>query len=103
GVSTKEISMKAIVYSRYDSPDVLHCEEREKPAPKDDEVLITVRGASVNPSDWHFMRGTPYSTRGRRSGDFRGTHRQVVRIGGDRRMQHEERRSGPVHRRRSRH
>jgi NADPH:quinone reductase-like Zn-dependent oxidoreductase len=55
--------MKAIVYYRYGSPDVLKCEEIEKPTPADDEVLIKVRSASVNPYDWHFMRGTPYFVR----------------------------------------
>ncbi len=52
--------MKAIVYCRYGSPDVLKCEEIEKPTPAEEEVLIKVRAASVNPYDWHFMRGTPY-------------------------------------------
>ena len=52
--------MKAIVYSRFGSPDVLQIREVEKPVPKDNEVLIEVRAASVNPADWHFMRGTPY-------------------------------------------
>jgi len=55
--------MKAILYSNYGSPDVLKCEEIEKPSPKDNEVLIKVRAASVNPVDWHFMRGTPYFVR----------------------------------------
>ncbi len=55
--------MKGIVYSNYGSPDVLKCEELEKPTPRDDEVLIKVRAASVNPFDWHFMRGTPYFVR----------------------------------------
>ena len=52
--------MKAIVYYNYGSPDVLKCEEIEKPTAGDDEVLIKVRAASVNPLDWHLMRGTPY-------------------------------------------
>jgi len=52
--------MKAIVYHRYGSPDVLECEEMEKPAPGDGEVLIKVRAASVNPFDWHSLRGKPY-------------------------------------------
>jgi NADPH:quinone reductase-like Zn-dependent oxidoreductase len=55
--------MKAIVYHRYGSPDVLQWEEIEKPAPADNEVLIRVRAASVNPLDWHFMRGMPYVVR----------------------------------------
>ena len=55
--------MKAVRYHKYGSPDVLRCEEVEKPAPGDDEVLIRVRAASVNPLDWHFMRGLPYMVR----------------------------------------
>ncbi|HEV8631880.1 MAG TPA: NAD(P)-dependent alcohol dehydrogenase [Thermoanaerobaculia bacterium] len=55
--------MKAIVYSQYGSPDVLHCEEIAKPTPADHEVLIRVRAAALNPLDWHFMRGTPYFMR----------------------------------------
>ncbi|HVO81180.1 MAG TPA: NAD(P)-dependent alcohol dehydrogenase [Terriglobales bacterium] len=52
--------MKAIVCHTFGSPDVLQYEEVEKPTPGDDEVLIKVRAASVNPLDWHLMRGTPY-------------------------------------------
>jgi NADPH:quinone reductase-like Zn-dependent oxidoreductase len=52
--------VKAIVCSNYGSPDVLRCEEIEKPTAGDDEVLIRVRAASVNPLDWHLMRGKPY-------------------------------------------
>lgn len=55
--------MQAIVYRHYGSPDVLKCEEVEKPSPADNEVLIKVRAASVNPLDWHFMRGLPYFVR----------------------------------------
>ena len=55
--------MKAIVYHEYGSPDVLKCEEIEKPVPKDDEVLIKVRAASVNPLDWRLMNGKPRALR----------------------------------------
>jgi NADPH:quinone reductase-like Zn-dependent oxidoreductase len=55
--------MKAITYHNYGSPDVLKCEEIEKPIPKDDEVLIRVRAASVNPLDWRLMKGKPYAVR----------------------------------------
>ncbi len=51
--------MKAIVYHEYGSADVLKCEEIEKPVSKDDEVLIKVRAASVNPLDWRLMKGKP--------------------------------------------
>ena len=55
--------MKAIVYHEYGSPDVLGLEEVGKPAPRDGEVLLRVRAASVNPLDWHYLRGTPYLMR----------------------------------------
>ena len=55
--------MKAVTYSRYGSPDVLRFEETEKPTAGDGEVLIEVRAASLNPLDWHFLRGTPYFLR----------------------------------------
>jgi NADPH:quinone reductase-like Zn-dependent oxidoreductase len=55
--------MKAIRYQTYGSPDVLKYEEIEKPTAGDNEVLIKVRAASVNPLDWHFMRGMPYFLR----------------------------------------
>ncbi len=55
--------MKAIVYCDYGSPDVLRYEEVEVPTATNDEVLIRVCAASVNPYDWHFMRGTPYGVR----------------------------------------
>ena len=51
--------MKAIVYHRYGSPDVLKCEEIQKPMAGDSEVLLKVRAASVNPADWHLMEGKP--------------------------------------------
>jgi NADPH:quinone reductase-like Zn-dependent oxidoreductase len=55
--------MKAIVYYEYGGPDVLRCEEIEKTAPRDGEVLLKIRAASLNPYDWHFMRGEPYAIR----------------------------------------
>jgi NADPH:quinone reductase-like Zn-dependent oxidoreductase len=54
--------MKAIVYHNYGSPDVLQCEDIEKPTAGDDEVLLKVRAASVNPVDRAF-RGRPYLIR----------------------------------------
>ena len=55
--------MKAIVRGRYGSPEVLELTEIDKPEPGDDEVLVRVHAASVNPADWHFLRGTPYIAR----------------------------------------
>ena len=51
--------MKAIVYTEYGSPDVLRMVDVERPVPKDDEVLVRVRAASVNSADWHYLRGDP--------------------------------------------
>jgi NADPH:quinone reductase-like Zn-dependent oxidoreductase len=51
--------MKAAVYTRYGPPDVVEIAELEKPVPRDDEVLIRVRAASVNPADWRLTKGVP--------------------------------------------
>jgi NADPH:quinone reductase-like Zn-dependent oxidoreductase len=55
--------MKALIYRAYGSPDVLVLDDVEKPVPSANDVLIKVRAASVNPYDWHFMRGLPYAVR----------------------------------------
>jgi NADPH:quinone reductase-like Zn-dependent oxidoreductase len=55
--------VKAIVYRRYGSPDVLELAEIDKPVISDGEVLVRVRAAAVNPADWHVMRGLPYIAR----------------------------------------
>lgn len=49
--------MKAIVYHRYGSPDVLEIEEIDKPSPQDDEVLVRLRAASLNMGEWHALTG----------------------------------------------
>ena len=51
--------MQAIVYQLYGSPDILEFEEIPIPTPAEGQVLIRVHAASVNPYDWHFLRGTP--------------------------------------------
>jgi NADPH:quinone reductase-like Zn-dependent oxidoreductase len=56
-------TMKAIVYCDYGPPDVLKLMDIPKPVPNDNQVLVKVRAASVNPYDWHFIRGTPYIMR----------------------------------------
>jgi NADPH:quinone reductase-like Zn-dependent oxidoreductase len=55
--------MQAITYHQYGPPDVLELETVELPALGDDEVLVRVRAASVNPRDWHYLRGLPYIMR----------------------------------------
>jgi NADPH:quinone reductase-like Zn-dependent oxidoreductase len=56
--------MKAAVYTQYGPPDVVvQITDVEKPVPKDDELLIKVRAASVNPLDSHLMKGGPYIVR----------------------------------------
>ena len=57
--ATQGETMKAIVYCEYGSPDVLKLETIAKPVPTGAQVLVKVRAASVNPYDWHFMRGEP--------------------------------------------
>ncbi len=56
-------AMKAIVRRCYGPPDVLALETIEKPTPQDDQLLVRVHAASVNPADWHFVRGEPYLMR----------------------------------------
>lgn len=59
-----ENQMRAIVCRQYGPPEVaLRSEDVEKSAPGDNEVLIRVRAAAVNPLDWHLMKGRPYGFR----------------------------------------
>ncbi|MBK6708721.1 MAG: NAD(P)-dependent alcohol dehydrogenase [Chloroflexi bacterium] len=55
--------MKAIVCTKYGSPDVLQLQEVENPSPKDDEVLIKIHAASINSRDWRMMRANPFFIR----------------------------------------
>ena len=55
--------MKAAVYRKYGPPDVVQIEDVQKPVPKENEVLVKVRAASVNPLDWKVMSGGPYIIR----------------------------------------
>ncbi len=55
--------MKAFIREKYGPPETLRLAEVEKPAPNADEVLVKVRGISVNAADWHCMRGKPLFSR----------------------------------------
>ena len=55
--------MKAIVYTKYGSPDVLHLEEVAKPMPKENEVLIKVHATTVNRTDCATIRAKPFFMR----------------------------------------
>ena len=55
--------MKAFILHRYGPPDLLELTDIATPVPAGDEVLVRVRATSVNPYDWHNMRGEPYIAR----------------------------------------
>ena len=55
--------MKALTQSRYGGPEVLALSGVAVPTIGPDGVLVRVRAASINPVDWHFMRGEPYVLR----------------------------------------
>ena len=55
--------MKAAVRDTYGSPGVVEIREIDTPVPADDELLVRVRAASVNPVDWHSLTGVPYLVR----------------------------------------
>ena len=82
--------MKAFLWERYGPPEALRMAEVETPAPGSDEALVKVLGVSVNPADWHSMRGRPVFSR-LTLGLLRPKHKilgvdvagQVEAVGGD--------------------
>ena len=56
-------TMKAVVRRCYGPPAVLRVEQVERPVPADDQMLVRVRAAAINPVEWHEVRGTPYIMR----------------------------------------
>lgn len=55
--------MRAFTKYKYGGPEVLSLEEMQKPAVKDEELLINVKANSANPADWHTLRGKPFFAR----------------------------------------
>jgi NADPH:quinone reductase-like Zn-dependent oxidoreductase len=66
--------MKAIVAAQYGSPDVIRFEEIAKPAPADNELLIRLCAASVNPFDRNLLMGKPFFIRLMMGGIFTPKH-----------------------------
>ena len=60
---TLELAVKAFILHSYGSPEDLELTDVETPEPRQDEVVVRVRATSVQPYDWHHMRGEPYLSR----------------------------------------
>jgi NADPH:quinone reductase-like Zn-dependent oxidoreductase len=69
--------MKAIVYTKYGSPDVLQLKDIEKPTPEDNQVLVRVHAGSLNAYDWHMLRAKPFLVR-LMGGGFLKPKRQIL-------------------------
>lgn len=55
--------MKSIIATTYGGPEVLRIVDALAPVPADDQVLVRVAASSLNPVDWHELRGKPYLVR----------------------------------------
>jgi len=72
--------MKAFVLRSYGSPDLLELTDLDEPVPAGDEVLVRVLATSINPYDWHHMRGQPYIARLMPGGPGRGDRPERDRV-----------------------
>ena len=58
-----EPSMEAVIHCDFGPPGVLRVATVPRPIPTDSQIIVRVRAASINPADWHAMRGEPYLAR----------------------------------------
>jgi NADPH:quinone reductase-like Zn-dependent oxidoreductase len=75
--------MRAVQFERYGGPEVVEIREVERPVPGEGRVLVGVRAVSVNPLDWHRMRGRPILMRvggGRRKPTMTGLGADVAGV-----------------------
>ena len=72
--------MKAVVHNKYGSADVVQLKEIEKPAPKENEVLVKVMAASMNAYDWHLLSADIFLIRVSGGGFFKPKN---TRLGAD--------------------
>lgn len=69
--------MRALTFDRYGGPEVLTLDDVPEPVPSDEQVLVKVRAAGLNPFDWHLYRGDPWIVRPGQ-GILRPKHKSIV-------------------------